>query len=412
MSGPPWLAELRQSAAKHARECGLPGPKKEGWQFTPVAKLVSMPFASAAAQVDQWANWEHEWLPESNARVTVVNGRVGKIDRLPQGVSVSRLQELSDQAQARAYLGHCVEAVDFSALNASMFDDALVILAEAGYESRLEVAHVGVAEHDATVCYPRTLVIAEPGARLTLIESFATVPGKSHLFNTVTEVALKEDACVEHVRATFGTANTHHVGALGVSQSDRSAYVSRVVTLGGALSRLDIEVGLRGEGASCVLEGVYHADEAEHVDHRTRIDHEQPGCNSRENYRGVIDGSGHAVFDGTIVVHRDAQKTSAQQENRNLLLSDRATVNTKPHLEIDADDVTCSHGATVGALDEDQLFYLQSRGIGEARAHSMLTLAFVRSLVDSIIDAQAKERLLQALCARLPGGRDSFGERE
>jgi Fe-S cluster assembly protein SufD len=220
----------------------------------------------------------------------------------------------------------------------------------------------------------------------------------------VTEIVLGPGAKVEHTRITEGAAESLHIGTLSVSQARESGYASRVVTIGGALSRLDLDVVLDGEGADCLLDGVYHVTGREHVDCYTRIDHARPYCTSNERYRGVVDGKGHAVFDGTIIVRKQSQRTDAHQENRNLLLSDDATVHTKPHLRIDADDVKCSHGATIGALDEDSLFYLRARGIPEARARTILTYAFVRELVDPIPQPALRRRAGELLLARLNDG--------
>jgi len=252
-------------------------------------------------------------------------------------------------------------------------------------------------------------VLAEPRSEATLVETYLARQGSKHLVSTVTEVSLEDGARLEHVRVTEGVDDGHHIASLAVRQGRASSYVSRVVTLGGTLSRVDLRLTLDGEGAEARLHGAYHASGNDLVDHHTFIDHVSPHCSSHESYRGIVDGGAHAVLDGIIAVRRDAQKTSAHQELHNLLLSDAATVNAKPHLEIDTDDVACSHGATVGALDEEQLFYLRSRGIPETSARAMLTYAFLRSVIDDIGHAPLRERLTRAVLERLPYG-DSLEE--
>jgi Fe-S cluster assembly protein SufD len=199
------------------------------------------------------------------------------------------------------------------------------------------------------------------------------------------------------------------VGRVDVRQGADSNYRSTVVTLGGALLRFDVRCLLQGKGAECQLDGAYLIDQEDHVDHHTAVEHQASHCRSAQTYRGIVSGKGTAVFDGIVVVHRDAQKTEAHQENRNLLLSDTATVHTKPHLEIDADDVICSHGATVGSLDQDQLFYLRTRGVPEALAHSMLTYAFLKSIVDRVGHEPTRARMSEAILARIPYGDDIRG---
>ena len=187
-------------------------------------------------------------------------------------------------------------------------------------------------------------------------------------------------------------------------QAADSRYRSTVVTLGGALLRFDVRALLEGAGAECQLDGAYLVEGRDHVDHHTLVEHRAPHCRSDQTYRGIASGHGTAVFDGIVIVHPGAQKTEAHQENRNLLLSDAATIHTKPHLEIDADDVICSHGATIGSIDEDQLFYLRARGIPNDLAHAMLTYAFIESIIDRVSHEPTRTRMREALLARIPHG--------
>jgi Fe-S cluster assembly protein SufD len=244
------------------------------------------------------------------------------------------------------------------------------------------------------------------GAELTLIETYSGTES-GQLSNAVVEVDLGRNAKMSHVRVHENAGL--QVGRVDVRQAADSRYRSTVITLGGALLRFDVRCLLQGKGAQCQLDGAYLLEGDDHVDHHTLVEHQAPHCQSTQTYRGIVSGKGTAVFDGVVVVHRDAQKTEAHQENRNLLLSDTATVHTKPHLEIDADDVICSHGATVGALDESQLFYLRARGVPKDLARAMLTYAFLESVVDRISHAATRARMREALLARIPYGEEIRG---
>jgi Fe-S cluster assembly protein SufD len=293
---------------------------------------------------------------------------------------------------------------DFAALNTAMFNDGIWIdvAASAAIDAPIELVH---AVDAAGVGYPRVLVTLGEGAELTVIETYVG-NNSERLTNSVVEVDLASNAKVNHVRIHENTGL--QVGRVDVRQSANSRYRSTVITLGGALLRFDVRCLLLDRGAECQLDGAYLVEGEDHVDHHTLVEHQAAHCRSDQTYRGIASGKGTAVFDGIVVVHRDAQKTEAHQENRNLLLSETATVHTKPHLEIDADDVICSHGATVGSLDEDQLFYLRTRGIPEDLARAMLTFAFLRAVVERIDDEPTRARMRDALLDRIPHG-DEIG---
>lgn len=413
--GPAWLAGLRGSAADALQSRGLPTPKHEAWRFTSLRGVVDRPFADAAGPASGELAPLRAWIDDAlgadhTARVLVAGGRpqLHGGPALPAGVEVAALRQ-APQALLRAaepVLGRIARVEDFAALNAALFDDALLVRVTAGArpERPLHVVQVGAAGDAATAAYPRILVVVEPGAELRLVETALAQPGAPQLASAVTEIAVGRGASVEHVRVHRGAPEAYQVAHVAVRQDQDSAYRSRVVTLGGALTRLDLDVTLAEPGASCRLDGVYHAGRGEQVAHHTVIDHRAPRCDSNERYRGIVDQTGHAVFDGTIVVRPGAQHTAAHQENRNLLLADDAVVHTKPHLRIDADDVSCSHGATVGSLDDAQLFYLRARGVGEDQARAILTYAFVRELLDEISHEPLARLLAAAVRARLPHG--------
>lgn len=377
-TGPEWLRSLRARAADALREQGLPTKKTEAWRFTPVRSVVDAEFARAPGDAPALGSD----VPEG-VRARSLRAVLGSEPELLEG----RL-ELAGPPE------------HFAALNTALFSDGLWIDVPAGtvVETPIEVTH---AVARAGVSYPRVLITTGESAELTIIETY-TGAASDGLTNSVVELDLGPNAKVSHVRVHENAGM--QVGRVDIRQAADSRYQSTVVTLGGALHRFDVRALLQGKGAECQLDGAYLVEGEDHVDHHTLVEHQAPHCRSDQTYRGIASGKGIAVFDGIVVVHRDAQKTEAHQENRNLLLSENATVHTKPHLEIDADDVVCSHGATVGALDDDQLFYLRARGIPEDLAHAMLTFAFLESIVDRVRHEPTRARMREALLARIPHG--------
>lgn len=380
-TGPSWLRSLRSRAAEALREQGLPTKKTEAWRFTPVRTVVD----------------------EAYERIEADAPSLGS--PLPEGVTARSLRAvLNDEPELlRGRLGLGGAPSHFAALNTALFEDGLWIDVPAGVaiEMPVEMVHTGGRSDESGVRYPRVLVTVGKNADLTLLETYGGV-SKGQLTNSVVEVDIGANARVNHIRIHENAGL--QVGRLDVRQAADSRFVSTVVTLGGTLLRFDVRAWLQGKGAQCQLDGAYLVEGKDHVDHHTLVEHQSSHCRSDQTYRGIASGEGTAVFDGIVIVHRDAQRTEAHQENRNLLLSDKATVHTKPHLEIDADDVICSHGATIGSLDEDQLFYLRTRGIPDELARSILTYAFLESIIDRVSHQPTRRRMRDALLARIPHG--------
>jgi len=402
LEGPVWLLALRRQAAEAVREGGLPTEKDEAWRFTSLKPIAGTSFAMARDALVA--------LPEQAGegwRLPVLNGvpHLSEAGAPPEGVEVAHFSSLlRDQpGLVEAHLGHYTRGGPFSSLNTAVFEDGVLLRIKRGAKvsTTLRIEHLAVPGQEPLMASPRLLVLCEPESECHLLERYQALPGEPHLTNAVAEIMLGEAARLAHTRV-HQTGAAMLIGTTAVQQARDSSYLSRVVTLGGALMRLDLDVKLVGDGASCVLQGVYHAGSGEHLDHHTYIEHAAPYGTSRELYRGIADGNGEAVFDGTITVRPGAQRTNAEQQNRNLLLSDQALIHTKPHLDILTDDVMCSHGVTVGALDEAQIFYLRSRNIGEEQARAMLTLAFVRGIIEAIPEGVLAAQLMRALMARLP----------
>jgi Fe-S cluster assembly protein SufD len=407
---PAFIAERRDQAVKWFRHSGLPMPKDERWRFTSLRAITKIPFApahTATLTAEQTAAAFALLGADSAYRLLVVNGRPLLPDAsAPAGLEIALLSQHRSVERLEPYLARREPPHGFAALNTALFDDALVVTVRKGarIERPLHVVHVAVAAEKPVLSYPRLLVVAEPGSALSLVESHVEIGSGPHLASSVSELFLQDAAELDHALVHYGTPRAHRVAALEVHQGNDSRYASRVVTLGGALTRLDLHARLEGRGAECTLDGLYLADGDEHVDHQTLVEHVAEHATSIEKYKGVLAGRGHAVFDGTVIVHKGAQHTNAHQENRNILLSDEAIVNTKPHLEIDADDVRCSHGATIGQLDPAHLHYFRTRGIDAAAARAILSYAFAQEIVERIPNAELRERVTSAVLARLPEG--------
>lgn len=412
---PEWLGALRREAAARLEASGFPGKKHERWRFTSVREVVETRFA-ATRGADLHGSEFYGAADQVSARLGGDGSlRVVLVDGQPTssasatGVRVTSLaQALRDTpALLEPWLGRLAPREHFAALNAAMFEDGVLVHLEEGavLDAPVHLAHFARAAGEPQAAYPRVLVIAEAGSQGTLIETFLTEDGEAkHLSNGVTEIAVGPGARLDHTRLLVGADRATHLAYVAVRQDRDSFYASRVVTLGGGLSRLDLDVRLQGAGAEALLEGAYHVDRSEHVDHQIVVDHAAPHGTSETRYRGLLDGRGHAVFNAEGVVRREGRGASVHQESRNLLLSDDATIDTKPHLEIETDDVRASHGSTIGAVDDQQLFYLRSRGIPEDEARDVLTFAFVSQLLERIPHEASARRASEAVLARLPSG--------
>lgn len=407
---PIWLAHLRSEAASRLLDDGLPTNKTEAWRFTSLRGLLDVPFTSAGRNKRhrECQTFAEETFGETETnRLYLVNGRPIGFGNAPADIEIHRLaQILADQPESiQPYLARHARSDYFGALNSALFQDGLAVHVHASTQPTKPLHVVHISDPDAEVpisSYPRLLFLIDANAEFSLIETYLAHPGAADLCTAVTEVVLKDGAKVEHVRNVLGNDGSSHLGSLAIHQGRDSRYTNRSVVMGGKLTRIEIEARLAGPGAECNLEGMYDAIGKEHVAHHTTIIHEASNCSSKEEYRGLIDDSAHAVFDGIIKVERGTTGTSAHQQNHNLLLSDSATVNTKPHLEIDSDDLAASHGATIGALDPDQLFFLRARGIDEDQARAILTYSFVRTILDRISCTSVRGLLADRLLSRMP----------
>jgi Fe-S cluster assembly protein SufD len=412
----PWLQQARRGALDRFSEAGFPTTAREDWKYTNVGMIGKRAFKSApqsangvsAREVDDIVSGEDHVLVFINGRYTPA---LSRLVSLPQGATVLNL--------AAALGGHSdsLEALldddsqendndnGFTALNAAMWTDGAYIDLGPGImlEQPIHLLFIGT-EADLAI-HPRNIIHASAGAGATIVEHYI---GSGHnadnayFTNATTRIVADSRAAIEHYKVQQESGRAFHIASIDTQQAQDSRFTSHSFALGALLSRNDIGTRFNAEGCTAVLNGLYMANGRRHVDHHTSIDHAQPRGTSRELYKGVLDGAARAVFNGKVIVRPNAQKTDARQSNRNLLLSENAEIDTKPQLEIYADDVKCSHGATVGQLDENQLFYLRCRGLPETAARNLLTYAFAEEIIGQVGIAPLRARLERLLIDRLP----------
>ncbi len=406
---------LRKDALARFSERGFPTMREEDWKYTDLAPLAKTRFRLAPPSGPNGLSREalEKGLGEGwGTRLVFLNGRfvpaLSRAAALPPGVAVSSIVEgiAADPERVAEHLGSAAGHEDFAlvALNTAFLRDGACVRVPDGVvvEDPIHLLFLSSVPGEPIVCHPRTLVVAGRNSQVTVVESYAALDGGVAFTNAVTEILAGEGSVVNHCKVERESPKSFHVATLAARVGRSSRFASHAVLIGGGLVRNDVIAVLGEEGASCALNGLYMAEGTQHMDNRTLIDHVRPHCASQETYKGVLDGKSRAVFNGEIIVRADAQKTDAHQINRNLVLSDEALVNTKPRLRILANDVKCTHGATVGMLDEDALFYLRSRGIEETAARGLLVYAFASDVIAEIPARPLRLALQHLVQARLP----------
>jgi Fe-S cluster assembly protein SufD len=409
---------MRKAAIRHFDEIGFPSVKDEEWKYTNIAPLVRIPFKLAGCGSDPLTAEAFERLGFTDLkcnRAVFVDGHYRKElssrNGLPEGIRVISLAEIlrDDPKSVEPYLGRYALYQDqaFNALNTAFIRDGAVVIAEKGkvVEEPIHLVYVSTSAEKATVSYPRNLVLAGRNSQVTIVESYIGFGSGVYFTNPVTELIAGENAVVDHYKLQDESKNAYHMATMQFHLNRDSSVRTFSITLGGSLVRNHINAVLDGEGSECTLNGIFLVSGQQHIDNHTRLEHAKPHCSSRELYKGILDGRSRGVFHGRILVRPGAQKTDSKQTNNNLLLSDQALINTKPQLEIYADDVKCTHGATIGQLDSDAIFYLRSRGIGEQAARSLLIYAFASEIVEKIRLEPLREQLDGFLFTWLPKGR-------
>ncbi|MBC7541753.1 MAG: Fe-S cluster assembly protein SufD [Candidatus Sericytochromatia bacterium] len=410
--GPDWLRDLRLHALARFVELGWPTRKLEDWKYTALTVLGGLPLlpvmAATAAPIESLTTVLFPFIDPVGLRIVLVDGffvpELSHLDALPDGLVVRSLAAVlaeqpelvrSTLAQHADYVGSAMVA-----LNTADLQDGVVIHVAKDTVIKAPLYIVSLTT-GATLAQPRILVVTDRHSELTLVESHVALGEAPSLSNGVTEIVVGDNAVVEHYKLTSDKTEARHVATIQTHQLAHSRYVSHAVSLGGSLVRNDLLVTLAAEGSTCTLNGLYVGAHNSRLDTRSVIDHAKPHCTSVELYKGILDGHAVGTFSGKVIVRPQAQKTDANQRNNNLLLSQDAVANTKPQLEIDADDVKCAHGATVGQIDADALFYLQSRGIDAAEARGLMTVAFAGEVSDQFTLLPLREELNQWLFAHL-----------
>lgn len=418
---PVWLKAFRHTAFQRVSERGFPTTKDEAWKYTRVGRILEVAFEPAEAKPSRWlssAVIDHLAGDLGGARLVFINGYFSalcsSLKKLPQGVKVeslaSALAEDSESLEALLSRPFAEQTNAFTALNAACAEDGAFVQIPANTVIEEPIHLVFLSDPgtafpaDPVVSHPRSLVLAGPGSRVTIVETYAGILDEVYLTNAVTEVVLEEGAAVEHYKVQNETEAAFHIALLDVRQERDTQFTTHSVALGSLLARHEVTVRLDGPGAKTILNGLYMPQNEQHLDNPTTIDHAAPECTSRELYKGVVDGRGRGVFDGRVIVRPGAMKTDSSQTNKNLLLSESARVNTRPQLEIFADDVKCAHGATVGQLNEEVVFYLRTRGIPELAARDLLAHAFVGEMLELNQVEPLRAHVEKLVALRLPAG--------
>lgn len=411
--GVDWVDTIRRDNARRFQELGLPTPRDEDWKYTSIKPIAKRSFRAAAGRAtltrEQLRAFDIAGLDAH--RVVLVDGQfvpaLSTIDGLDDGVTVRGLAESLDSSPEalQPWLGRLAEDAEhgFRALNSAFLQDGVFIHIAAGchLDKPIELCCLQHNETEEIVSQPRHLVVAGAASSATVIERYLSSHGQRYLTNAITEVFAEPDAQLEHYKLQEEGPGGYHIGSWLIEARDGARVNTHNVALGGAIARTDIRARLVGAHAHCGLNGVYVLNGRQHVDNHTRVDHAVADTTSDEFYKGVLDERSRAVFHGRVVVHADAQRTDARQQNRNLLLSRHAEVDTKPQLEIYADDVACSHGATVGQLSDDALFYLATRGIDEQTARSLLTFAFANEVIERFDSAPLRDYVEHQIAAKM-----------
>lgn len=410
------LSLIREAAMGQFQARGFPTTRQENWKYTDVKPIARSAFGIAEEkpaagyekqlELARLSGLESHELVFINGRFSVEHSR---LQDLPQGVvledmssALNNHSKLVDSIMSNTTLNE--QSNPFNILNTAFIHDGVLIHVpdDCSIDKPINLIYLSGYSDNEFSAHPRNLIFLGNGASLTVIENYVGAKDSQYFINTVTDAVLASNAVLTHYKLQQESVESYHIGNFNIYQDRDSQVNSHSISLGGSLVRNDIKVQLDAEGAGVLLNGLYMANGKQHIDNHTLINHLQPHTNSEEHYRGVLNDRGRGVFNGKVVVHKDAQKTDAAQSNANLLLSDQAEIDTKPELEIYADDVKCSHGSTVGQLDKDMMFYLRSRAIDETTAKSILTFAFAEEVIKRIEIEQIRHYLEYQVIGRLP----------
>lgn len=419
-TGLSWFDRLRVNAMDRFAELGFPSVKEEEWKYTNVAPVTKVDFESLSSPVVEMAAGNSELLnlgvaEARDSQLVFVNGKLrndlSSVASLRDDVvAVDLSRAIADKHYVEIVREHLARSADyisngFTALNTAFVDQGALVQIPRNTTVTAPIHLLFISDGSRAATHPRVLVVAEENSSATLIESYVSTRDARYFTNAVVEIVLKDGARLEHYKVQRESVEAFHIATTVADLGANAAYDATTITFGAQLSRHDIGVTMDHEGAECWVDGLYLVTTGQHADTHSLIDHRKPHCSSHQLYKGILDGKSRAVFNGKIFVRHDAQKTDAMQTNKNLLLSNEARIDTKPQLEILADDVKCAHGAAVGQIDEDELFYLETRGIHPDLARNLLTYGFAEEVIGKIkidsIRAELDEAVLNRLNARL-----------
>jgi Fe-S cluster assembly protein SufD len=399
----PWLQRLRENAFARFCETGFPTSQMEDWRFTNVSAIAHAEFELPAdgSRLVSRAQIAADGLKDAASRLVFVNGRFAPehslLERLPDGLFVRNLAtQIAEAPEAiEPYLGRYlnVDRDAFCALNSAFLDDGAYIHVRRGaiVEAAVHLLLLSIGDGRATMNHPRNLIVAEDASQLTVVEDYVSLGGGSAtLSNAATELVAGDSTVVSHYQVERESLEAFHISTLRIQQGRSTNVASHSLLIGGGLVRNNVHPVLAGEGGECLINGLFIGKGSQHLDNYMLVEHLSPHCGSRQFYNGILDDRAHGVFHGRIIVHKEAQKTDAKQTNRNLLLSDDAQIDTKPQLEILADDVKCTHGATIGQIEDEALFYLRTRGIDEVSARQILLLAFASECTERMKESAVR----------------------
>ncbi|GAA4306014.1 Fe-S cluster assembly protein SufD [Compostibacter hankyongensis] len=416
-------ARTRKSAFSRFQEQGFPTTRQEDWKYTDVHRILDIPYAWPVKDEQELSAEIFSRLPlspltgEDGYHMVFVNGYfMPDYSTLPaekaKGITLKPLRKASGEKAWQTHLATVAEtATGFISLNTALHTDGAFLHLEAGatLDKPLFLWFVAQCEQDAYFIQPRNLIVAEAGASANIVELFVSAGEEPSLTNVVTEIVAGEQAKVDYTKLQLETHQNYHVGTAHVSQEQGSRVDTHLISLDGAFIRNNLNFSMKGKSCSSILNGLYLLHDEQFLDNHTRVDHARPECFSDQLYKGIMDDKSTGVFNGKIYVHPDAQQTNAYQRNVNILLSDDAAINTKPQLEIYADDVRCTHGATTGYLNEEAIFYLRSRGIGEEEARLLMMNAFAGEIVEKLNIAALKEPLTRLIADKLRNRQELAG---
>ncbi len=413
-AGTDWLNTIRTNGIEKFKAAGYPSRRDEEWRFTPVGPIAGTVFTEPNHNSTGLTKNDLRNIPFAELNCTTlvfIDGRfcaeLSTLSSYESGIRVDSIAAALDSSPEllEPYLDKLGAKTNgvFASLNAALFEGGTFVYIPSNQQIKgpINLLYVSSSSDIPTASFPRNLIVAEPGSSATIVESYVGLSESVYLACPVTEVFVGVSAHIDHYKLQQESVNAFHLGTMNITLSKQSVFSSHGITLGGSISRNDITAYMGGEYAECTLNGLYLANGRRIVDNHTSIDHAVPNCPSHEVYKGILNDNARGVFNGKIFVREDAQKTDAKQTNKTLLLSDSAQIYTKPQLEIFADDVRCTHGATIGQLDTDQQFYLQARGIGKEDARNLLVYAFASDVINRIKVDAARSQLDKQLFQQL-----------